>query len=195
VLLFRGQTASLNGQTFSIPEATPKLPLDNSEWQFTAEVKNSQTYAVGLYDQQRFGSSAFVFTEVAINLEMRLYKLNPGVFEVKIPWDIPGFTDKFDEADNHPRHQIAGIVDKVKAAGVLSIITYEKLFLENHEYKDYLTVVRSPFLEEHLSEEVNFDVGSYKLPYAAGIEHEISDNLLLSGVFDYTGFDTSNRFG
>jgi hypothetical protein len=197
VLLFRGKTASLNGQVFSISEATPRLPQNNSEWQFTADIKNSATYPVGLYDdnQQSFNTAAFAFAEAAINLEMRLYKLTPGVFEVKIPWDIPGFTDKFDEAEKHPRNQISGIVDQVKAAGVLAIITYEKAITETHDYEDYLTIVRSPFQEEHLSEEINFTVGSYQLPYPQGIKHDISDNLVFSGVFDYTGFDTSNRFG
>lgn len=195
VLLFRGQTAALNGQVYSIPEATPKLPLDNSEWQFTAEIKNSTAYPVGLYDQQTFNTAALAFAEAAINLEMRLYKLTPGVFEVKIPWDIPGFTDKFGEDDNHPRNQISGIVDRVKAAGVMAIITYEKAISEIHEHEDFLTIVRSPFHEEHLSEEINFDIGSYQLPYPQGIEHDISDNLVFSGVFDYTSFDTSNRFG
>ncbi|MEH2168010.1 MAG: hypothetical protein V7K41_15300 [Nostoc sp.] len=195
VLLFRGQTASLNGQVFSISEATPKLPQNNSEWRFTADIKNSAAYPVGLYNQQNFDTATFAFAEAAINLEMRLYKLTPGVFEVKIPWDIPGFTDKFDESENHPRNQISGIVDKVKAAGVLAIITYEKAITEIHDYEDYLTIVRSPFQEEHLSEEINFTVGSYQLPYPQGMKHDISDNLVFSGVFDYTGFDTSNRFG
>jgi hypothetical protein len=195
VLLFRSNMALLNGQPFTTSESTPKLPINTSEWRFEAEVKDSVSYAVGLYDQQHFDESAFVFAQSAVNLEMRLYKLNPGVFEVKIPWDIPGFTDKFDEAGNHPRNQIAGLVDKVKAAGVLSIITYEKRTQEIHEHEDYLTVVRSPFQEEHITEEVDFDIGSYQLPYPAGINHDISDNLLVSGVFDYTGFDTSNRFG
>ncbi|MEH2291337.1 hypothetical protein [Nostoc sp.] len=195
VLLFRGQTATLNGQVFSIYEATPKLPQTNSEWRFTADIKNSAAYPVGLYNQQSFDTATFAFAEAAINLEMRLYKLTPGVFEVKIPWDIPGFTDKFDEAENHPRNQILGIVGQVKAAGVLAIITYEKAITEIHDYEDSLTIVRSPFQEEHLSEDINFTVGSYQLPYPQGMKHDISDNLVFSGVFDYTGFDTSNRFG
>ncbi|MEW6491440.1 MAG: hypothetical protein AB1589_02655 [Cyanobacteriota bacterium] len=194
VLSFREDTAFRNGQPFATQGRTPLLPIGTSRWRFTAEITQGQPAA--RFDEHRFDRSTLVFSDIIVDLEIRLYKLNPGVFQVKIPWDIPGFTNKFDEASDHPRNQISGIIEKVKAAGVLSIINYEKRFLETHDLVDKLKVLieSAPLVEEHIVEEGNFDIGSYQIPYPKGIQHEIVDNFVVSGVFDYTGFDTLNRF-
>ncbi|NEO82095.1 MAG: hypothetical protein F6J99_40335 [Moorea sp. SIO4G3] len=246
VLSFREKTVELNGNPFATP-GTPLLPTQTSRWRLEAQL--AEEWPLARFDQQRFDQTTFVLNQPAVSLEMRFYQLTPGVFEVKIPWDIPGFTDKFQQAGDHPRHQIAGIIDKVKAAGVLGIITYEKRFQETHEMVAQLTVERSPFLEEHLAEDT-FTISSILFPYPEGVVHEMSDklltcyekrfhkthemvarlgverspfleehlaedaltisrvqvpypevvhemsdNLLTCGVFDYTGFDSGNRFG
>lgn len=190
-LLFRGDTVLVNGQPFHSQKNTPLLPIGNSRWRFEAQI--FRDYPVGLFDTEKFDSSTLGFAEVAIHLEMRTYKLNPGMFEVTIPWDIPGYSDKFGEAADHPRHQIANIINHVKAAGVLAVINYEKFFLEIHEIEVQLTIERSPFQETHIAEE-KFNLFGLKVPYPDGIRHEMSDNLLTSGVFDYTAFDSGNGF-
>ncbi|NEQ12381.1 MAG: hypothetical protein F6K44_00065 [Moorea sp. SIO3E2] len=190
VLSFRENTVDVNGKPYAT-EGTPLLPTDTSRWRLEAEL--AEGYPLAQFDQQRFDQATFGFSQPVASLEMRFYKLTPGVFEVKIPWDIPGFTDKFHEAGDHPRHQIAGIIDNVKAAGVLGMITYEKRFQETHEIVAELTVERSPFREEHLAEDT-LTISSVQVPYPEGVVHEMSDNLLTCGVFDYTGFDSGNRF-
>ncbi|MDF0551816.1 hypothetical protein [Kamptonema sp. UHCC 0994] len=190
-LLFKRDQILLNGQNAAVKGSTPLLPIDNSQWRFEAEIVLNET--VGLFDQQKFNSSTLGFGEVAVHLEMRTYKLNPGTFEVTIPWDIPGYSDKFDEAADHPRHQIDNIINHVKAAGVLAIISYEKIFQEKHDLQVRLTVERSPFLENHIAEE-KFNLIGLKVPYPQGIKHELSDKLLTAGVFDYARFDWGDRF-
>lgn len=190
-LLFRGDTVLVNGQPFHSQKNTPLLPIGNSRWRFEAQVVGD--YPVGLFDKARFDSSTLSFSEVAIHLEMRTYKLNPGMFEVTIPWDIPGYSDKFGEAADHPRHQIYNIINHVKAAGVLAIVNYEKFFLEIHEIEVQLTIERSPFQETHIAEE-KFNILGLKIPDTDGIRHEMSDRFLTSGVFDYTAFDSGNGF-
>jgi hypothetical protein len=190
-LLFRGNTVLVNGQPFHTQENTPLLPISNSRWRFEAQIIGD--YPVGLFDRQKFDSSTLGFAEVAIHLEMRIYKLNPGMFEVTIPWDIPGYSDKFGEASDHPRHQIANIIDRVKGAGVLALINYEKVFRETQDLQIRLTVVRSPFLETHIAEE-KFNLLGLKVPYPDGIRHEMSEKLLTTGVFDYAIFDYGDRF-
>jgi hypothetical protein len=181
----------------------PIIPLGESNWSLKSLIGETE----GRFDQTFFNLSVFDKAETEpkplnpeqasnfkLEVKVELIKKTPGVFRVRIPWDIPGFTDKFDETGEHPRHQITAIIEKVKAAGVLSIISYEKIWQESQEMIDQLTVKRSPFIEEHIAEEANFDIGSYQIPYPGGIHHEMSDKLVLSGVFDYTGFDTGNRF-
>ncbi|NEQ57776.1 MAG: hypothetical protein F6K53_10305 [Moorea sp. SIO4A1] len=191
VLSFRENTVEVNGKPYAT-EGTPQLPTQTSRWRLEAQL--AEGVPLARFDQQRFGETTFALSQPAVSLEMRFYKLTPGVFEVKIPWDIPGFTDKFQQAGDHPRHQIAGIIDKVKAAGVLGMITYEKRFQETHEMVARLGVERSPFLEEHLAEDT-LTISSLQVPYPEGVVHEMSDNLLTCGVFDYTGFDSGNGFG
>jgi len=179
------------------------IPSGESRWHFEALIGEIP----GKFDQTLFNLSRFDRAEAeskelnpqqasnyAVDIDIELLKETPGSFTVRVPWDIPGFTDKFDELGDHPRNQISGIIDKVKAAGVLSIITYEKRWQETHDLVARLTVERSPFTEEHIAEEANFDISNYQSPYPDGIYHEIVDSLVVSGVFDYTSFDTDNRF-
>ncbi|MEG3839840.1 hypothetical protein [Microcoleus sp. herbarium14] len=191
-LYFRRDTILLNGETAAVKGSTPLLPIDNSRWRFEAEITPDVT--VGLFDRHKFNASTLGFGEVAVHLEMRTYKVNPATFEVTIPWDIPGYSDKFDEGAEHPRHQIDNIIDRVKAAGVLARVNYEKVFQEKHDIQVQLTLVRSPFLDTHIAEE-KFNLIGLKVPYPKGIKHELSDRkFLTSGVFDYAIFDWGDRF-
>jgi hypothetical protein len=167
--------------------------FDQSQFdQSTFDFVQPEIASVGLFDQTNFDEVSFAFTEPAIKLEIEAYQEKPGGFEVKVPWDIPGFTDKFDESGDHPRRQIPAIINRVKAAGVHSIVTYEKSWRERHELIANLTLIgHSPFKEEHIIEEVDFDISNYQ---ERKIQHDMSDKLVLSALFDYTGFDTGNGF-
>jgi hypothetical protein len=122
-------------------------------------------------------------------------KLTPGSFIVKIPWDIPGYTDQFNETEDHPRHEISRLLEKVKASGVQSVVTYEKQFVEVEEMIEILTMRRSPFSEVHDITALNPVIRSQQKPYGLGVDHEITDKLVTSAVFDYTSFDSLNTFG
>lgn len=210
--LFSDGTALLNGIRVPVEGRTPQLPPAESRWRFEASIGlshgrfNESFYDLSLFDQPRithiglfdtegtnFDEAVFTFPDPVIDLSMTMLKLTPASFMVRIPWDIPGFTEKFDELTDSPRNQIKYIVNKVKAAGVFAYIAYEKCFVEGQEMEDMLTV-QLPLKEEHIAEESNFDIGSMHLPYAGGIEHELSDALVTSGVFDVTRFDSLNTY-
>jgi hypothetical protein len=203
---FPDGTAFLNGILIPIEGETPSLPPGESRWRFEAlfglaeghfdqslfdyaVFEEERLNQVGVFDLAGscFDEAVFAFGTPAIALSMTLFKLTPASFMVRIPWDIPGFTD---------HNQIKYIVNKVKAAGVFAVIAYEKQFTEAHELADFLTMLgeRQPFEEEHIAEEANFDIGSVQTPYPGGLEHELSDALVTSGVFDYTTFDSLNTF-
>ena len=177
------------------------LPLGTSEWRIDAFVGE----VVGRFDRTLFDLSRYeavptasvaINREQAINysiaLEIELTRFTPGAFRVRIPWNIPGFTDKFNTLHDHPRTQIPAIINKVKAAGVLAVIDYEQTWREIHLMQVRLAMVRSPFTEVHAIEEGNFDIGSCQNIQEP--KHEMSDQLRLTGMFDYTMFDSMNYF-
>ena len=107
------------------------------------------------------------------------------------------FTDRFTRFDISPRTQIWNIVERVKAAGVYAAVAFEKRFWEDqqlgeHHYDMHLQA--DPRMERHILEEGDFKIASIQTPDPEGIKHELSDKLLLSGVFDYTYFDSLNGF-
>ena len=201
--LFADGTAMFNGVAVPVEGMTPQLHPGESQWRIELSIPN----AVGRYDETLFGYAffeefpqayaplvPFTCSYPLLKLNMSLIKLTPGSFAVRIPWDIPGFTEKFDNLADNPRNQIKYIVNKVKAAGVFAAIDYEKRFTEEQGLEDYLTV-QLPLHEDHSLEEANFDIGSIQIPYADGIEHDMSDAMLTTGMFDVTEFDSLNTFG
>ncbi len=213
--LARNGIAYRNGEVVALEGATPALPPGESHWRFEASVGLARAYfdrsaldystfeqdrlnPLGIFDveQGRFDEAVFPPLTPVVDLDTTLLKLTPGVFTVRIPWDIPGFTDKFDASQDDPRDQVKYVVDKVKATGVFSEIAYEKRFIVAqgmieafHGEVDWQGPV-----EEHIAEEMNFDIGGMQMPYPGGIEHEMADALVLSGVFDMTSFDSLNTF-
>lgn len=212
VLLFLADGSVLvNGVMVKNPENAlvgkiPAMPLESSEWFVEAFIG----YSEATFDQTLFDFSLFeavrldpITTEQASSyvLEGRVSyeRLTPGSFMVRIPWDIPGYTDRFDETLDHPRHQIHTLIEKVKAAGVESVIAYEKQFsAEDQGTQDQLWVKRSPFQEIHELVDHDLDFRSQQYLYGQGedqgIEHEMSDRLVTSATFDYTHFDSLNGF-
>lgn len=142
------------------------------------------------FDTTVFVDPLPVIAAIAVNFE----RLTPGAFTVRIPWDIPGFTDKFAEFDDHPRHQIKYIIEKVKAAGILAAIAYEKRFTEEHALADQLRLhAMQRKTEEHPASETAPKLALTYTPDATegGIRHEISEALVTSAVFDHTRLDQS----
>ena len=212
LVFFAGGEAFLNGVSIPVVGGVPSLPPGASQWRFEAFIGFSEgrfdtsrfdfstfeeeaLQAVGVFDldTSRFGEAVFAIEQPAVDLTMTLPKLSPASFMVRVPWDIPGYTEKFDVLPDNPRNQIKYIVDKVKAAGTFAVIAYEKCFTEEQGLADALTVI-VPRMEEQGMEEVNFDLGSIQKPYPGGVAHEMADALVTSGVYDFTRFDSLNTF-
>ena len=210
--LFSDGTVLLNGIQIPVTGSTPVLYPGESLWRFEASVglssgkydnsfydfslfDESHTQNVGRFDAEgsNFDEVLFTSQDPVVDLHMTILKLAPASFMVLIPWDIPGFTEKFDDLAENPRNQIQYIVNKVKAAGVFAVIAYEKRFVEEQGMEALLTI-RIPLKEEHIPLEADFNIGSVQSPYTGGIEHELSDTFRASGVFDVTAFDTLNSF-
>jgi hypothetical protein len=200
----------INGVTVAHPQAVlkggvPELPIGNSIWTITARTGSAlATLETTLFDFCRFDDSQEEELDQArsssyqLDVKVMFDILTPGSFMVKIPWDIPGYTNQFNETVDHPRHQISGLLEKVKAAGVQSVVTYEKQFEETQEMMETLTVRRSPFSEVHDIADRDLVIRSQQKPYGqkpyGWIEHEMTDTLVRSALFDYTYFDSLNTF-
>ena len=132
-----------------------------------------------------------------VELEVRSYDYTPGVFTLTIPWHLPGYTDQFAETEEHPRHLIQSLVDRVKASGTHAYIAYRQSFKEEQGLEDHLECIihskdepKGYFSQEHPVEdklEVDSRQGSTEV-------HALGDTLSLGGVFDYTSFDSLNAF-
>jgi hypothetical protein len=171
----RTQIVWLNGRQVDPSQwdgTIPAVPPGRSHWRFDQaatdrdlDPRRSRWSSVER-PLARFAEAAnpaagglFVVGEIAIAaLRVRLPRLTPGTFTVRIPWDIPGYTDRYAEFDDHPRHRIRYVVDKVKAAGVRAAIVYEKTFeAETHEVVEHALHARATWthaithdLDEHL---------------------------------------------
>ncbi|MFQ4135468.1 hypothetical protein PGN35_004040 [Nodosilinea sp. PGN35] len=214
------------------PQAALVLPVGESQWYITAQVGDwPGRLGEGQFDFSRFDQDANTVepltAEQASNygftLGYDLQKLTPGFFQVNVPWDIPGFTDRFDDNTDHPRRQIPGIINRVRAAGTHFAIAYTKTFRDRHDLHTQLTLIpayRSPpelfdqmaaqhpadppyLVEPHAMADSTLDITSEQTPYGPnGMQHTMGDRLLtsvegrplLAGVFDYTEFDSGNTF-
>ncbi len=198
LLILPDGSAMVNGVTIPKPPLVgtmPSLPLGQSEWSIEADIGNPQV----TFDRTLFDFSLFEKTEnnplkseqqaksYSLEVTFSFYQITPGGFTVKIPWQIPGYSDRFDESLDHPRHQIQSLIEKVKASGICAKIAYEQQFQENHQIQEKLLFQgKGKFSEDHnITDE--FDGRSQQ---SLRSEQEMSDTFLTSAVFDYTYFDT-----
>ncbi|NCS47170.1 MAG: hypothetical protein GPJ29_03745 [Microcystis aeruginosa BK11-02] len=198
LLLLPDGSAMVNGVTIPKPPLVgtmPSLPLGQSEWLIEADIGNPQvTFDSTLFDFSLFESNATnpITSEeqaksYSLVVTFSFYQITPGGFTVKIPWQIPGYSDRFDESLDHPRHQIQSLIEKVKASGICAKIAYEQQFKEDHQIEEKLLFRgKGRFSEDHnMTDE--FDGRSQQ---SLRSEQEMSDTFLTSSVFDYTYFDT-----
>lgn len=198
LLLLPDGSAMVNGVTIPKPPlvgAMPSLPLGQSEWSIEADIGNPQvTFDYTLFDFSLFESNATnsITSEeqaksYSLEVTFSFYQITPGGFTVKIPWQIPGYSDRFDESLDHPRNQIQSLIEKVKASGICAKIAYEQQFQEDHQIQEKLLFQgKGKFSEDHnITDE--FDGRSQQ---SLRSEQEMSDTFLTSAVFDYTYFDT-----
>ena len=198
LLLLPDGSAMVNGVTIPKPPLVgtmPSLPLGQSEWLIEADIGNPQvTFDSTLFDFSLFESNATnpITSEeqaksYSLEVTLSFYQITPGGFTVKIPWQIPGYSDRFDESLDHPRHQIQSLIEKVKASGICAKIAYEQQFQEDHQIEEKLLFRgKGRFSEDHNITD-KFDGRSRQ---SLRSEQEMSDTFLTSSVFDYTYFDT-----
>ncbi|MCB9232797.1 MAG: hypothetical protein H6581_14090 [Bacteroidia bacterium] len=203
--------ALLNGNPVTLTGATPYLQpgfsemrieggfgmpagyFDQNQWDF-ALFQQTQVNSPGIFDQNNWDQAVFSDGSPILDVEVSMTRFTPGTFMVRIPWDIPGYTEVLDNLADKPREKIGYIVEKVKAAGTFATVAYEKYFTEVQEHQVELTLQDKMPLENHEMEEANFTVDSITTPYPGGLNHDLSDSLTLSGVFDMTSFDSLNTF-
>jgi len=112
------------------------------------------------------------------------------------PLLLPG-EDLFQRMEINPRAQIRAIVDRVRAAGIYAVVNYEKRFLETNGLADNLALSAKhrPLAENMGIDPVNHDkLKILTLQKPDPETHDLNDNLLISGLFDRTNFDTLNSF-
>jgi hypothetical protein len=148
----------------------------------------------GTFDQAKWDESVFSDGTQILNVLVDAIRYIPGAFNVRIPWDIPSYSEALETLEDKPREQIPFIVDKVKAAGTVPVITYEKRFGEEQGQAVELTIQDRMQPEEQGQDDAAFSINSINNPYPAGLSHELGDTLQLSGVFDFTTFDSLNTF-
>ncbi|MEM7509291.1 MAG: hypothetical protein AAF388_00080 [Bacteroidota bacterium] len=198
--------------------AIPQLPPGNSNWivevyTFLPPAKFEPTPPIheSCFDYSVFDDDAGIeaveslqgssLDQInALNIVVNILTNRPASFTVVVPWDIPGFTEKLDTLSDQPRFQIPFIVDKVKAAGVYAEVEYVKRLYDDHQLVD--TLLQNWQYEEgsqRLAEggtgpEGGLDIQTVQSP--TQIVHEITDqdSIIHHAVFDYTYFDSDNRF-
>lgn len=204
-LSLRGSTVLLNGiaPAEGLATAVPRLPPGRSRWRFDADVvvpgpppRGDAHLPVGRFDEKADASGIFdravlAPSEPAVELQVLSQEYQPGTFTVVIPWNIPGFTDRFDAAD-HPRNQILGLVQRVRAAGVEGRVAYRQMFAEDHAIDAALRLrVGGPLLRHDQDPGDALSVSSRQ---NALEDQDVQDTLTLSGVLDHTRFDSLNTF-
>lgn len=105
--------------------------------------------------------------------------------------------DRFQHIPVNPRAQIRSIIERVRAAGIYTLVQYEKRFTETNALSDALQLsgVHSSFQETSILDHAKHDqLKLLTLQKPAPEKHELDDALTISGVFGVTGFDTLNTF-
>lgn len=196
-LTIGNRSVLLNGVT---PQAQPEgevptLKSGTTRWRFVADlvaVEDNRDQPAGRFDQDSFGESVWVNSEPVVNVQVLSYRYTPGTFTVVIPWHIPGFTDKFAETEQHPRHQILALVNRVKAAGIQASVAYQQVFREDHDPSGGLGLALSGAL---LADDYDTqDKLMASNTQQTREDQDIVDTFSLSGRFDLTGWDTLNSF-
>lgn len=100
-------------------------------------------------------------------------------------------TDKYQRFDISPRAQLSAIINRVKAAGVFATIAFEKRFWENQGLEEAFGMVWQRTPEDQGMVEANFTIESRQINE---VVHEIQETFAVTGVFDYTNFDSLNGF-
>jgi hypothetical protein len=169
----------------------------SEDYDAEAVVKDRAIYPAGRFHKDealasRFDESVFVSDNPVVSVELASYQYTPGIFTVTIPWHIQGFTDKFEETADHPRHQILTLVNRVKAAGVHAQVAYKQGFQEQHEQLVKLRLgIEGPLFKSVHALTDHFEIDSRQ---SNSEKHDVEDTLVLAGRFDYTTFDSLNTF-
>ncbi len=196
-LTFSNGSVLLNGITpKDLPVGQiPSLKSGITHWRFVADlvaVEDDSVQPAGRFDEANFGESVWVTADPVVHGEVLSYRYTPGTFTVVIPWHIPGFTDKFAETEQHPRHQILTLVNRVKAAGIQASVAYQQVFREDHDQSAGLILaVSGALLADYYDTQDKLMASNTQQTRE---DQDIVDTFSLSGHFDLTGWDSLNSF-
>ncbi len=168
-----------------------------SEWRLEAKLMpkpDGGIYSLARCDSEEsvFNESVIGFSYPVVEMEIISYDLTPGAFRLKIPWHIPGYTDKYAENIDHPRHQILSILNKVKASGVMALVSYYQNFKEEHNVSVKLGITAQGALFNH-SHKIEEDYDAYLLQEIREIDEPRDGSN--SGHFDSSKFDNGYVYG
>jgi hypothetical protein len=95
-----------------------------------------------------------------------------------------------------PRTQLSAIINRVKAAGIYADVAFEKRFWEHQELDEQFSMTWQRSAEEQDMQEGHLTIASVQdtIVEQEMIEQFNSSPFGLSGVFDYTYFDSLNGF-
>lgn len=203
-------TVMVNGRIVTdrtlVHGSSPSLRSESSEWQMKAQITFEEAALdITLLDFCCFDAEKTMdltpeqADQYFIDVETTFYQTTPGQFVVRIPWDIPGYSDRFDETLDHPRHQIHSLIENVRATGVASAIVYEKTFpIEIQETQPIFRFKQQyPFENHSIGDKITLDkISEQSLKGDQYITiHDITEQFYTGAMFDYTYFDSLNGFG
>ena len=157
-------------------------------------IVDTQIAVIGTLIGQTFESVADFYKALfeALGIDNQLFSRNQWLDDLlKICLREATQTDKYAQYDISPRNQIAAIISRVKAAGVYSEVSFEKRFGEHQQLGEALTLRTQFIREEQDLVDGNFDFYSEERTEE---KQNLVETLHLSGVFNYTFFNSLNGF-
>lgn len=157
----------------------------------------------GFLDSSKFGEATLAGSEIySIIVELRWDESKPATFIVKLPL----YSNKYQPTEEisseelevsigyeqEVRQEVRNLVEKVKTAGVEAQINFWDDFVE-------VTTIKDEIMPQvnHTTEEKH-DIGDdYEFQGETTFSelHKIRDRFSVTGTFDFTTFDSENRFG
>lgn len=183
------QFTNLDGKT---PAILPEVPGQHSEWRFRAQS--------GLFDISSFDDDNS-FDLPLFEVEMSWLRYEPLTFDVHVPYFLQkavadlaalyNYTGKLFVFEGLPLEAIVQVVNQTRAAGVRARVQFSLNFLEVHDQHEQLLFQGLYALQEDAA---GHDVLVVSSVNEASEQHDVSEMLIIGGVFDVSPFDQGHGF-
>ena len=183
------QFTNLDGST---PAVLPEVPGQRSEWRFRAKS--------GLFDISTFDEPD-TFDLPTFEVEMRWLRYEPLTFDVHVPYFVQQAVADLKALHNYqgqlfvyeglPLEALVEVVDQTRAAGVRGSVQFSLNFLEVHDSYEALVIEGEHRQQEDAAVSEDLTVASVS---DAVEQHDMTERLLIGGVFDVSPFDQGHGF-